>query len=260
MKYNMKFEQDCKKIKMITDPAKKRASILNIAAAYKISQASVYRHLKKPVPSLRQVRSDAGKEKKPVMKKEIAVVSEIVKAGKPRKDAKKFLGKLTGHKLSKISKKVKETVVKESPGEITSAIKSFLKKYFKMEYVSDSSVIPVRTGKKKIDIMKEDFNDIIMILANAFNRTSDDKNKLKLDRIQFMRSKLIQLLEEKIRIAKEGNSNVKDLEAIMRMHARLERKTSDLSPNFKALEAICKELKPDISFDDIYSLVEKHST
>ncbi|MBV6480221.1 MAG: hypothetical protein HGGPFJEG_03074 [Ignavibacteria bacterium] len=260
MKYNFKFEQDIQKIKKITDAAKKVSAITQIAKAYKISRATVYRHLKKPVPSLRQVRSDAGKEKKPVAKKDIAVMSEIIKSGKTRKDAKKFLKGVSSHKLSKISKKVKDAEITEAPKVITRGLKEFLEKHFNLEYVSDSSNITLKIGKLKIEITKEDANDIVMILCNAGNRTQDDNNKLKLDRMQFMRSKLIQLLEEKIRIAKQSNSTVKDLEAIMRMHTRLERKIDGLNPNFKVLEKICKELKPDISFDEIFSLVEKYTT
>lgn len=260
MKYSFRFEQDIKKIRQTTDSKKKKAMIQVIAKSYKISQATIYRHLKKPVPSLRQVRSDAGKEKKPVTKKEVAVVAEIIKAGKPRKDAGKFIHKLSAGKLSRISKKVKNAEVTETPNVISSGIKNFLQKYFKLEYVSDSSNITLKFGKKKIEITKEDFNDIVMVLCNANNRTADDKNKLKLDRMQFMRSKLMQLLEEKIRIAKENSSNIKDLEAIMRMHGKLERKVSDLNPNFKVLENICKDLKPDISFDEIFSLVEKYNS
>ena len=105
--------------------------------------------------------------------------------------------------------------------------------------------------------MKEDFNDVVMILSNAFNRTAEDQNKLRLDRVQFMRSKLTQVLEDKIRIAKE-NASSEELERLMRMHQRLERKT-DLTPNFKVVQKICRDLKPDISFDEIYSMVEKYS-
>lgn len=259
MQYNIKFEQDCKKIKNITDPALKKKAIKEIAAVYKISMATIYRHLKKSIPSLRKVRADAGKEKKPVTKSELAVVSEIIKAGKPRQDAKKLIKGLTAHKLGKISKEVKDAKITEAPKALTSEIKEFLQKFFKLEYISDSSNIVLKIGKRKVAITKEDFNDVVMILCNANNRTADDNNKLKLDRMQFMRSRLMQMLEEKIRIAKQSSSSSDELEKIMRMHARLERKTDDLNPNFKVLENICKDLKPDISFDEIFSMVEKYS-
>lgn len=53
MKYNIKFEQDCKKIKLITDVRKRAAAIKSIATAYGISRATVHRHLKQNIPSLR---------------------------------------------------------------------------------------------------------------------------------------------------------------------------------------------------------------
>lgn len=259
MKYNMKFEQDVKKIRLITDAGERRKAIESVAKAYGVSDKTIYRHLKKNIPSLRKVRSDSGIEKKPVTRQELAVVSELVKAGKSRNDAKIMLN-MSRHKLQKASNKIKAVNITEVPSKLSAALKEFLIKYFHLEYISDSSVIPVKLGKRKIELTKDDANDIVMVLCNAGNRTADENNKLRFDRMEYMRSLLTQKLEEKIRQARE-QSNSDEMKKLLDMHQKLaSRRHEALSPNFRVLEAILKDIKPDITFDEIFSLVEKHSS
>lgn len=259
MEYSIKFEQDIKKLKAITDPALRKKTVIMLAKSYKVSQATIYRHMKKNIPGTRDTRSDAGKEKNPVTKKQVGVVMELIKAGKPQKDVKKFLP-VTDHQLAKISKKAKTTVSNKTPPIIASSIESFLRQYFKLEYISDVSIIKVKLAKVEIELTKDDFNEIVMILANAANRTKEGFNKLKLDRVMFMRSKFKRILETKIRIA-EDSSSTDELKKLLSMFNDLDvKRAKELNPDVKVMEKVCKELKPDLEFDELVSLIEKYSS
>lgn len=167
--------------------------------------------------------------------------------------------KLSSEKLRKASKKIKTIEINEVPSKLSGALKEFLQNYFHLEYISDSSVIPVKIDKRKIELTKDDVNDIVMVLCNAGNRTADENSKLRFDRMEYMRSLLIQKLEEKIRLARE-QANSDEMKKLLYMHERLQaRKKEAISPNFRVLESILKDLKPDITFDEIFALVEKHS-
>lgn len=164
--------------------------------------------------------------------------------------------KISQHKMTKISKKIKTAEVNMVPLSISKDIRAFLQEHFKLEYISDVSVIPLKIGGRVIELTKSDINDIVMILCNAGNRTG---HKLSFDRMEYMRSMLIQKIEEKIRLAKE-QSNTDEVKKLLQMHQTLEkRRLNSMTPNFKVVEKVCRELKPEISFDELYALVEKHS-
>lgn len=264
MDYNFKFEQDIKKIKKLTDLEKKKDMIKQIAKSYKISQATVYRHLKKPVPSLRQVRSDAGKDKSPVTKKEIAVVAEIVKSGKPRKEAKKFIKNLSGHKLSKINKKIKDAEQEEDPEtNFGSEAKRFITKLFELDLISSDSVMKFKFKGATIFVTKQEVADIGLILASAYNRSVNDDKQVAVDRFSMLKNELYHSVQEMHRLAKEKGS-FKDLEACTRMYVRLDSSRAIELPNdfdiyFKCLQRKDPKITKEEAIDLVLEITSEHS-
>jgi uncharacterized membrane protein YheB (UPF0754 family) len=260
--YPVKYKQDLAKVKQMADKIKKRNVIKQLCITWQCSERSIYRDLGSPNPAVRKIRSDSGVDRIRATKKELKMFRELVAAGKDLGEAKSIVEKkskreISQYQVNKISNEIKNMDVPEE-SSFGESIEKFLQKYFKLDMIAPENGVKVKLGSLSFIVSKEDVNDVILILVNSYNRNCKPDNKLKLDRNQLVRQKIYHVIEQTLRTA-EQTSSVKDLEAITRMKKRLDIQTQNLNPNFKIVEKVCKELKPDISFDDIYHLIEKHS-
>ena len=266
MKYTFKFEQDVMKIKKILDQSKRRAMVIDVAKAHGVSDKTVYRHLNKRVPGVRKVRKDSGKDKTPVTKKEASIVSEVVKAGNTRKEAKEVLmkkldKKISNRKLSKITSKIKTEPVTEetTPSNFGSAALQIIRKLLELDLVAPDSGLKYEYNEVKFFITKKQLEDIALILATAYNNSvTGDSKKLKGDHIAQLKAQMFYDLCEMRRVAKDSRNN-KEYEGVVRMLDKLEEKNVEMTPDFYVLEKCMKELKPEITREQVIALIKKNS-
>lgn len=267
------FINDIKQLKKMKaasykDSKKKKEYIdqlLAVAKKHGVNKRTIYRELNKKDSKvgIRKTREDAGKVRNRVTAAEKRIVTELVTAGKSKKDAVKEAEKILNKKISdRKSRKIKPSDKILESDEVKTffcdTALEFFERLFKYDLMGVNTGI--RTKFKGVDLFlpKEDLHDILLIVTNAYNRKQPDNRKLKLDRNQLLKSRLFHLLEQQVRIAKES-LDLKAAEAVVRMFERLEIEYKNLSPDLKTVEAICHELRPDITFEEIYSLIEKHS-
>lgn len=257
-----KYRQDLKKLSRVTDPQTRYTKVRQLAKAWECSVATIYRDLRKPAPGTHKVRDDRGVPRKRATMKEFDMFRELIIAGKTIEEARAIVQKKSGRDLS--SRKANELfqTVKQFPpkdeeqSNFGGEFKKFIEKYFELDMMSPVAGIKIKLGKISFNVSQEDVTDIVMILVNAYNRSSE--SKLKLDRKMIVKMRIEHLIERLLRDAEE-RMDIKSLEAITRMKKRLDIVVSNLSPNLKVLQSIVTELKPEITFDEIYHLVQKHS-
>lgn len=267
-KYSMKFEQDILKIKKIMDINKRREAVLKVAAAHGISDKTIYRHMKKKVPGVRKVRKDSGKDKTPVTKKERSMVSELIRSGKTRDQAKEILNevndkKISVRKMSKINKKIKEDILPDNDATLEtnfgSAALEFIRKLFELDLIAPDSGLKFKYNNVQFLINKKQLEDIASICATAYNdHVTDDGLKLKGDHIDQLQQQLYYDIQELRRLVK-ASGNIKDVEALTRMFDRLKSKNVDMTPDFYVLEKCLKEIKPAITREQVIALVKKNT-
>ena len=262
-KFPFKYKQDLQKLKKLADHAVKSEAVKMLMKTWNVSERTVYRDLKSPNPAIRKIRSDSGVDRIKATRKELKMFRELVHAGKDLQQAKAIVEKkskreITQYQINKISDEMKRMPVPDE-SSFGESIEKFLQKYFKLDLIAPENGVKVKLGTLSFIVTKEDVNDIILILINSYNRNCKDDKKLKLDRNQLVRAKIYHVIEKMLRSAEDSES-VKELEAITRMKKRLDIPIQNFNPNFKVFEKVCKELKPDITFDTIYHLIEKHST
>lgn len=260
-----RFRVDLKKAKKLKTAKLRAEAKRNLAKAYHCSYQTICREWDKKQPGIRATRSDEGKEKNKVTSKEKKIAAEVIETGRKMQDVKKVLEQETGkpvstRKLNKISKAVAEQKEPEEQQETSfkDPTKDFLEKHFKLDLIAPDRGINCNISGRKARVMKQDVEDIIMVLANALNRDADDKDKIQLDRMQYMKMKIIHLLDEQVRIAQSMN-DVKRLNAITLMYQRLETDYGELSPDLNIVIKCFRALKPDITTEQCFGLIEKYS-
>jgi len=217
----------------------------------------------------RKVRDDRGKLKVKPSRRAVKLMKELKESGRTFKESVPIITSITGEKISdrtkgKIAKKIIKEVTDiasemqdEGVSEFGDEFKLFLEKYFKLDLIAPQKGIGLRFGKYKFVLQKHEVRDILMILGNAYNN-SGVENKMKIDRVELLKIKIYHLLEEHIRMA-EARMDTKQLESITRQYNMLREKDREITANIKVFEKCIKEIKPDISFEEIYELIKKHS-
>jgi len=265
----MKYKQDLAKVKKIPGKKEKTVAIEALCKTYEVSRRSVYRDLASPNPLVRKIRTDSGQDRIKASKKELLMFRELLHAGYAMQEARDIVEKkskreITQYQINKITNEIKKMDLPEE-SMFGDNIEKFLKKYFTLQMIAPEKGVKIllkKSDKEKklvpFILAKEDVEDLILILVNAYNRDNKDNEKLKLDRNQLVRRKVYQLMEKFLRTAEDSGS-IKDLEAITRMKKRLDFEVGNLTPDFKVLEKVVREINPDIEFDHLYYLVEKFS-
>lgn len=226
-----------------------------IMKEYSVSQRTVYRDMKDRIPGLRKVRKDSGKLKSKMPAKAKRIMSEALEAGLTKSKAVKIAEKLTGKKVSiRVVTRTKPVEVKDT--NFDKDIKPFLEKICGYDLMSPKAGIKLKLGTLPFTVEKEDLSDIILILTNAYNR-SNESSGLPLDKNELFKKKIFQLLEYNIKLA-EGSSDLKSLESITRMYNSIQEE-HDLGSDFEIVYNICAALRPNISRQEVISMIKLHS-
>lgn len=266
-----KFEADIKKLKELSakrkrDRKKFEAVYLQfrneLAKKYGKTVRTVQNWLKDKTPWIRNQRDDAGKERVTLPADIKLIIKDAIDSGKTKKQAMELVIIETGNKVSdrKANQVLAGEVNPNEPAYFGTEFKEFLNTYFQLDLIPSAKGIKLKFGKVSYPLHKHDHNDILMILTNAYNRAQfATENKIKFDRSYLRKVRTWHLLEQLLTLATERN-DMKIFNVITQSMKRLEVDPAKFAnPNFLTLEKICKDLQPDITFDEIYHLLEKHT-
>jgi hypothetical protein len=258
-----KLVMKLRKLRGKVDKTEYRIEKKRIAAHYKVTERSVENWLVAKVPGKRKSRSDSGKDRKPIRSKEKKVVKELIENNLPVADVKKIAEEKTGEKISnrkmmKIRKKVEkeEEAEKIEESNFGDKAKEVFRTLFELDLIAPDRGVSMKIDGKKYIIPKCDLEDICLILANAYNRQG--KAKYKADRDELLKRKILHLIEQQVRLASAERVDTKTIVLITQMYDKMLEKV-DMDTNIKVVENICKELKPDITFTEVISLIKKYS-
>ncbi len=248
--------------KMILDKKyteKYKAKMKGICEAYSISEKTIYRDIHKKIPGLRKRRSDEGKERVSPDKRESVIILEAMRAGKTLEEARKISELKTKKKMSYV--KAKKTKIEETESVKESAFgsefKKFIEKHFDMEMITTGEVT-VKLGNYKFAIKKDDMNDIVLILINAYNRwQKHNELDLPLDRELLREQMLMHLFEEQIRAVSEVG-DIKSIEMLTRIYDRM-KPQYELNTDFAIFEKCIRQLKPGITKEEIIGMIKNNS-
>ncbi|HRE42264.1 MAG TPA: hypothetical protein PLG90_13130 [Ignavibacteria bacterium] len=256
------------KLKAIDRPAYKNL-LKSIRDEYKISDSTIYRDMKdlsqSITPGTRKKRKDAGEQKSIPTPEEIKLVSEVkisqgtFKAGK--EIAEKKLGKkISNRKLNKIKTEIDNNDIVPEETNFGSKGKELLEKIFEFDLMAPESVFKfefkdLSNKKHSVAITKEEIADVILILANAYNRKVDPEDMLSADRISLFRNKLFYSAQEMLTLATE-RGDIDGIEQCSRMLTRLESKNKIELPNdFHVYYKAMKKLKGDLTEEEAIDLL-----
>lgn len=230
-----------------------------IAKEFSISEKTVYRDMLKKIPGLRKTRNDAGKIRSNISHGTKEKAEELMQAGQTKEAVKKRL-KLSQKKMERISKMEHgKGKTKTGASKFGNEAKELFEKLFDFNLIAPGRGIAMKHNGVSFIVTREDLKDIILILANAYNRFCFAENKkLKLDRTQLRNAIMEHLIEDQMRFARES-ADYKLVEALTRMIDRLKEDTV-LPDDFEAIMKVCQQLKPDISREDLIGLIKKIST
>ena len=262
-KKGLKYEQEIKKLKGLRAKAntgakewknKYKLAMREICSCYGVSEKTIYRDMRKRRPGFRKHRSDI----KEITNLEKKIILEVMKSGKTQGEARKIAGKRTGKRISSgLVRRIKINGNEDDKSVFGKSFIKFIHKYFELDLIASSS-LDIKLGNYKFEICKEDIEDIVLILKNAYNRfIFGEKNKIPLDKDQINERKLMHLFEQQIQIASE-TGNIKDIEMLTKIYERM-KPDINVDVNIKILEQVCKELKPEITLTDIISLLKKYN-
>lgn len=225
----------------------------NICKDFSISEKTVYRDMKKKIPGLRKNRYDQGKCKTRVSNKEIKIFEEVIMAGNLKAEAK-VKANVSQRKVKRITDKIKsqsKVIDKNAESTFGKEAKKFFENIFDFNLIAPNKGIKL----KGFLVPKEDLKDIILILANAYNRQCfADEKKLKVSRDELRNIFMHNLVEEQMMLARD-TQDYKMIESITRMLDRL-NENEKLPDDFETMLKVCKELKPDISREELISLIK----
>jgi len=112
-------------------------------------------------------------------------------------------------------------------------------------------------NNKFIRLERDDLADICMIIKTAYNRrVFRTRKKLPVDRLKLLKMNIYHLLEDRVRQCFEQTPETGELEKITLMFKRLNTFSSYKINDYKTLEKICRSLKPDITHDEVFDLVD----
>jgi hypothetical protein len=232
-----------------------------ICDEFSISEKTVYRDMIKPVPGLRKNRNDRGKFRTKITEEEILKAEEIIMAGKSKKTVKEKL-EVSNRKMKRINEKLEDTKNDKRETEETRfgfEAKEFFNKLFEIELIAPGKGIKLVYNDVNFIVSKDDLNDIILILSNAYNRACfSDNKKLKVSRDELRNMMMQQLVEDQMKLA-QSSRDYKMIEAITRMRERM-NENATLPDDFETILKVCKELKPDLSKEDLIGLIKKVSS
>jgi len=240
-----------------------------IATEYKVSDSTIYRDLKdlskSITPGARKKRKDSGKQKSMPIAEEVNIISEVkISQGsfkKGKEIAEQKLGKkISNRKLNKIKDIIDQEDIVPDVTNFGTKGKELLESIFEIDLIASEATMKIKfkdlnNKEYSATITKEDIEDIIMILANAYNRNVEPDKMLSADRITLFRNKLFYSAQEMLELATE-RGDIDGIEQCSRMLTRLDAKEKIELPNdfyvyFKAM----KKLKGNLTEEEAIDLL-----
>lgn len=248
-----------KRFRKLKDQTKYMGFKKAIILKYGVTGRTVEMWLNQRTPGARKVRTDSGKVRNKITAKEKKLAAELLESGTKIKDVKKVVG-VSKRKLDRIRDQVEEQIETDE-NELKETgfgdkAKEMFRKLFQLDLIAPERGIMVEAAGKKIRVQKGDVEDICMILANAYNRQGIVKYKL--DKMQFMKMRVIHLVEGQINLLNQNGGATKEVESLTRMYDRLNEPMAT-EVNLELLKTICRILKPNISDTEIYELVKSNA-
>ena len=262
--FNNEINRDIKDLKLLRKKLDKKEYLnrkIAIAKKYKVSIRTIENWMTKKIPGMRKCRKDSGKDRIKVDNKAKNMAAELIKTDKQIKEIKQIIENKTCKKMSKRQMtKVRIAAEKETDKEQDSNFgdkaKELFEKLFELDLIAPDAGIRVKVGHSFITIRKEYLEDICLILANAYNNAIEVKYKV--DRNELLRRNILNLIEQQVRLAMQGIVDTKSIEAITRMFDKMNQEV-EMNMDIRTVEKVCKELKKDITLDEIISLLKKYS-
>lgn len=261
MKYKPQFNTDVEKLKKLKlyDKEKYKVEFEKVMNKYKISRATLYRHIDKPIPGMSKERNDKGLERKPVPRKVKQAVTELMRAGKTKKAAVKTAEAELGVKIS--DRKANEMEAVEYDETVfSSEVRNLVERVLKVDKMAPDAGVYIKINGISVKLTKDYINDIVLIVSTAYNEMlgAVDTGKKEVDRDEMTRSQLFHLLQEAMRIVKE-KKEFGMLKTLTQIRKNLIEQEKELNPNLKVFLAAMKELKPDITKSECFAIIRRHS-
>jgi len=242
-----------------------------IAKKYSKSIRTIQRDMNKD-KIVRKQRSDSGKLRKQLSDKEKQMITEARTAGKTKKEAVRIIEKKTGKKISnRVASRTEPLTPSPLPtcgtgsqkgeGRVTmfgEEAKKFLEQFLEYDLIAPENGIKFKHKNVSFILDKEHCKDIILSLIDAYNKATDETNRLQLDRNKYMRSQIFNLISYQVGIAKISG-NILNLERVVRMYQKMEIDYGSLPADLDVLIKVCRAIKPDVTEDEIFSLIKKLS-
>lgn len=257
-----KFQVEMKKYRdtMLKDETEGLKLKTKILSAYgengeDMPERTFYNQLEKQFPGIRKRRFDAGKEKKKLPNKVGKIVNEARAAGKSKKDAIKLAEEKTGETISahkalsiKVTGKAAESVNAAEMGK-------FVAEIFGLDNMAPSAFLTIKAGKNKFRCGYEACMNIKLILDNEFNKSVEERFKLRVDNSQIRDIMVGELFEAEIRKA-TLSGDLKTVESLVRMKKSMTNKDKILSPNLKMAFKACQEFAKDVTMERFIAVIK----
>ena len=230
-----------------------------IAQKYEVSIRTVQHWIKNKTPWVRQKRADVGKERVKVSRKITRMIDDGLKSGKKKKEVFKKVQEMSGQKLSGriLDREAGKEVNSDATGHGSEA-RDFFRKLFECDLIPPDKGNKMKYNKTVFMVNKSDLEDICRILGNAYNRYSDAKDKFKINRASYRKTKLWQLYDEAVNIINERGVSISDLKEISLFIQRLEIDRNKINPRVITFWKILQDYKPDVTLDEVISLAEEY--
>lgn len=268
MRKTKQFESDIRTLKSLAVKRKKNNKKYEpeylqlrdeIAKRYDVTIRAVQKWVKAKTPWVRDKRDDAGKERVKLKSTTKRMLNDAIESGHLKKDAVKIVSSKTGEKISqrKLDKALNNSTVNDHTSFGNEA-KEFFRKLFEIDLIPPDKGIKMKYHKTNFIINKSDLEDIMRILANAYNRYAESKDKLKVNRASFRKSKLWQLYDEAVSLINDRGVNIADLKEISLFIQRLEIDRNKINPRVITFWKILQNFKHDITLDEVISMAEEY--
>lgn len=230
-----------------------------LALKHNVTVRTIQNWIVRKNPWVRDKRDDVGKERVKVSRKITRMIDDGLKSGLTKKAVREEVQKKSGQKLSTrvFDREGKKELTSDATGYGSEA-RDFFRKLFECDLIPSEKGIKMKYDKTSFTVNKSDLEDICRILGNAYNRYSDAKDKFKINRASYRKTKLWQLYDEAVNIINERGVSISDLKEISLFIQRLEIDRNKINPRVTTFWKILQDYKPDVTLDEVISLAEEY--
>ena len=259
-KKNNKYADRIRELKNynVKDKKKFNEELKNIMTEFGFSRATVYRDMNKKQPAMRKRRSDSGKVKNPVTRNEQKIITEAMLAGRTKQQAIAVAEEMLDEKISTRKGVRIETDAEVEITVFASEAKKFIDKILQLDLIAPEAGMYFKYKDIAFKVEKNYLEDIALILATAYNQQAGAP-LLAVDREQLVRSQLFHLIQEAMRVAND-QFDIHLYRELSKMYKDLKGVSSKImSTDFYVVERAMKFVKPDLTKEEIITIIKKFS-